>query len=501
VEDTRRRAGYFSAMSQGLTIGAADEIAGFFGGIGAALDPDRTFEEGFEQTRGDMLGDLEYIRQVDPTGAAVAELFGGAPLMLIPGAAAARGASFGTQIGRGAAAGAVAGGAYGFNTEESMDPRQRLMAVPDAALLGSVAGAAAPVVGRAVGAVARTVTGRSGVPPIRTSDEIRTAAQQRYARSTANDLPGTARTVVDGNRFTDIAIDMADFYDRRLGNLPDPGLYPQALNARDWMIDAAARGDFSLGQLDTIRQTLGSFRQRSFRDSGASADMAMVDEMIEEYDSWLASLGPNDVRSGDIQGAVAELTAARAEWSAFRKTQEIERLLVNAETTAAARYTGNAGFETAVRAQFAALSKNPRRMAAFTPEEREAIMLVTRGGPVQNGLRKLGAFAPRGFFSTGAALYGLANTDPLMIALSAFGEVGRRGADALGRRNVNNLLSLVSNPNAQGPLIPPMQRGGVALATSGSLAALPQVEPPQIAEPWLRQVTGLIPASPTPVRP
>jgi hypothetical protein len=86
-----------------------------------------------------------------------------------------------------------------------------------------------------------------------------------------------------------------------------------------------------------------------------------------------------------------------------------------------------------------------------------------------------------------------------MMALTGLGEVGRRGADALGSRNVRNLLSLVSNPGStQQGLIPPMQRGGVALATTGGLAAAPQLERPAGLEPWLQNWMG-VPRLPDPI--
>lgn len=134
-------------------LGFADEAtAGIKTGFGLAGDYDKELQA--------QRAARASAEQAHPYAFMAGQVAGAIPASVIPLGAAARGTSMLGQVARGAVGGAAQGGAYGVGSGEGLEGR--LDSGVKGAGIGLVAGGAAPIVGRAIGAGVSKVMGRGG---------------------------------------------------------------------------------------------------------------------------------------------------------------------------------------------------------------------------------------------------------------------------------------------------------------------------------------------------
>jgi hypothetical protein len=136
--------GRLRLMAQGATLGFWDEILGAVAGVGGAISGEG-YRPAYDRTVERERNEIDLFRTQNPGTATTMELLGGTATMAVPGAYAARGGTAAQQIRRGAATGAGVNATYAYGSNDGT-PQERLMAMPDAALMGGVLGAAAPAV-------------------------------------------------------------------------------------------------------------------------------------------------------------------------------------------------------------------------------------------------------------------------------------------------------------------------------------------------------------------
>lgn len=208
----------------------------------------------------------------------------------------------------------------------------------------------------------------------------------------------------------------------------------------------------SLREMDILRRLINDAGLES-PDQGRLAGV-----LVDRLDGYLARLTPADIATGDSAVGVGAITRARELWSRMKKAEQIEGIFERATNAVGARYT-QAGMTTALRQQFRQLAdgwtRNPRLRNMWTKEEQDAILRVVRGAPLENTMRLLGKFAPRGLLSatlSGGAGYTLAG--PVgSAALMAAGEFGERVSSALSRKAAERVDLLVRS--GQRSIAPP----------------------------------------------
>ena len=217
-----------------------------------------------------------------------------------------------------------------------------------------------------------------------------------------------------------------------------PSLQPKTATAFDAIRDELKNSgpELTIDDLEAIRRMANTSLE-----SQAKSDRNAGHYLIDKFDDFMGNLSQsNAVVAGNSDDAVKALESARDYWTRKSKAETIGRVFYKAENKVGANYT-QAGYQTALRQGFKALADNERAMSRFSPDEREAILKVVRGGAVENFLRHIGKWAPRGQLGalmTGGAGYAVGGV-PGMLALGAAGE----GARAISTGNAIGNARLV----------------------------------------------------------
>ena len=164
VDDLQTRAGVAARGAlDTATFGLADELMGVFG----AIDPQSSYDVSRDEARLRMMldqADYPGSRLTGQIGGGVASgvALGGPLDDMLRAFPALRGSGLAARVGRGAAGGAIEGGAYGFGSGEGVD--ERFMHTLGYGALGGAVGGAVPVAAEAANmAVLRPIGGALGV--------------------------------------------------------------------------------------------------------------------------------------------------------------------------------------------------------------------------------------------------------------------------------------------------------------------------------------------------
>lgn len=288
------------------------------------------------------------------------------------------------------------------------------------------------------GMVAGTALGAApGVRPGRVEQgpelsEIRQQASQAYNIADKAGLlvsPNYVKGVLDKMR-TRVSGDAQD----PLGY--DPMMQPNvARTLARFEEDVAAGQPFSLQKLDNLRQILkapaGNFNN--------PREQTIASELVNIFDDSLADINPNTVIAGDKELASTAIQSARKLYTTQKKLQTVENLVNNASISAGGY--SQSGMDNALRTQFSALSKNPKRMAQFSKSERDEINNIAKGGGSAERIsRFIGKFAVRGPVSGAAQMISpFGGVDTILAS-----EAAKRSAEALRQQNVQKLMETIS---------------------------------------------------------
>lgn len=232
----------------------------------------------------------------------------------------------------------------------------------------------------------------------------------------------------------------------------DPTLHPATTAALKRINETS--GPVTLEKLETLRRIA-----KDAESTVNPADRRLAAKTVDTLDNYASTLSPKDLSAG-TPDAVQALTQARNLWSRAAKADTLDQLMNRAELSAP-NFSGS-GMENAVRTEFRALAKNPRRMRLFTSGEQDAIRRVAQGGPVENTLRMLGKLAPTGSVSTAiSAGAGFLGGGPAgAVALPVAGAAARYAATRMTLRNASRANELVR----RGPTnaLAPVRRNALA---------------------------------------
>lgn len=216
----------------------------------------------------------------------------------------------------------------------------------------------------------------------------------------------------------------------------NPELQPQIAIALRAIQDEVDQGRFfSLQSIDNLRRILkapaGNFNNPD--------QQRITSELVNIFDESMVNLSPNSVISGDAKVATNAIESARDLYTKQKKLQTVENLVNNASISAGAY--SQSGMDNSLRVQFAALARNPKRMAQFNKTEREEINNIAKGGGTAETIaRFVGKFAVRGPV-TGAvqALSPFGGVDTIIAS-----EAAKRSAEAMRQQNVQRLMDAIS---------------------------------------------------------
>ena len=243
----------------------------------------------------------------------------------------------------------------------------------------------------------------------------------------------------------------------------DVGLHPKVAAVIN-RLETEGSTPKTLKELETLRRIV-----RSPEGDFTNPDQQRIAGiLVDKYDDLVEGIGKTNILSGDEKMAVSALKEARKVYGQSKRLGIVEDL-VNKADISSGQYS-QSGMDNSLRVQFAALAKNNKRMAAFTPAEQAEIRNIAKGGGTgEQILRFVGKFSIRGPVSSvpyiGAASISPELGGPIAMGTAAVSEMARRGAEGLRQQNVQRLMEQISlgrTPQGQAlELLPPTALRGL----------------------------------------
>lgn len=449
-------------VGQGLSFGGMDEVVG---GMYGMTGPG-SMAENYDYATAKMREELARGRDQHPIAAYGGEVAGA---IAAPFGAAKAGATLWGSMGRGAVAGAGAGGLYGLLSGEG-DLADRAGGAVSGGILGGVIGAAAPAV---VALGNRAVRGAQNASQARAI--ARNAPSMADLKAEAGALYAQADKAIVARSAFGPAVQNAITAAERKGM--DVDLTPGAAKVADRLSTAA--DDLNPGLSFRELQTL---REKAAIPAGnvmVPREAALGSGFIEAIDDFVDNVDP----------ALSETVGkARELWARLAKSKKIQAAIDKAQNQAS-------GLENGLRVQFRAILDSTKQKRGFTKGEIAAMEAVVRGTPFGNFMRKIGVFGmSAGQGGSGLGIMtgaGAGGTIGTLIGGPAGGAVGAvlpgiigTGAKALGSMSTQAaaeraraMIAAGMTPNATG-LLPAMQSQIGNTASRGLLPFAAQVELP-----------------------
>lgn len=153
--------------------------------------------------------------------------------------------------------------------------------------------------------------------------------------------------------------------------------------------------------------------RRAFRNAGKDfnnpTDQLAADRLIRGIDEFVAGDVPGSVVSGPASAARAALGEARGNYAAASRSDRLAGVEDRADLRAAAANSGR-NLDNTIRQRIADVLLDPRKVAGFSAEERQALEEVVRGTATRNTLRTVGNLFGGGGGLGAVAAGGLAGT-------------------------------------------------------------------------------------------
>jgi hypothetical protein len=235
-----------------------------------------------------------------------------------------------------------------------------------------------------------------------------------------------------------------------------------------------------IADLDSARMAFGRLAREVDAVGRPTMESAAASRAIQGIDRFLGNLQQPDLLAGNASRAVPILEAARQNWGAAMRAEDLGVRLTRAERQAAKAGSGS-NIDNAIRQKVSAVLDVPQRSVGWTNAEKAAAERVVRGTPLGNTLRKAGKLGVSDGLSLmlhAAAAY---PTGGASIPIAVAGTLARKGSEAItsaGARRLDEMLRQRSPLYRQAqnaaarqsasspPRLSPMQRS-VALAALG----------------------------------
>lgn len=449
------------------------------------LSTPQAFEAKFMQDALPYAEAHEFIKAQDaakarnnPTGAMAGTVAGAlAQGLILPVGGAASAAA---RIGQAGVMGAGLAGAESAIRNRA-DMGEVVSDMGKGAAFGAAGGAAGEAIANAIGGATRFGRNASVLRSAPNADELQALKTAAYNSA---DLPNTTVTQPAMQRLA------AEVQASLARANADPLVTPKALELAERITERATSPQ-TLQQVENTRKVA----QRIGNNVVSPEDLRAGQVIKGTIDDFYSRLTPADVIGRNPQGSVEDLLKARRASAAQSSLRDIEEARRLAGLNAASSGSG-ANLDNTTRQAIKGILRNPDNLKGFSKAEIEQMNRVVEGGSLQNILRLLGKFDATGVVSTagsGGLLYGAGKAagleDKEALALAGTGMLAgrgaRKGAEALGQRNVDVLEAMirargagqqVANPNAL-PNVAEQLRRLIAATSAASYPAYASGKP------------------------
>lgn len=210
-----------------------------------------------------------------------------------------------------------------------------------------------------------------------------------------------------------------------------------------------------LNEIEKLRRRAGIVAKNA-----ADGESALGVATVQKIDDFVASLDDTKLTTNAPAGDVAEkLSEARSLWKRMRKSEDISKMIENAEG-----YLG--GMTSGLKNQFGAILRNADKRKLYTADELKLMRRAVHGGGLDFLVRQVGrlgvAMQGQGSNSVGGLIGGLAGSGagaavggPLGAVIGGLGSTAlTTGARALGDRNAARSADFLKALAASGGKIP-----------------------------------------------
>lgn len=411
---------------QGFAVNRADEMMGVAGRIEGGPEMGNFRKEQFRAKEEALRDDFGGTALVGDIAGAVTS-----PLVRVLGP---------TGSVQGAAVqGGIIGGAYASGAAEE---GERLEQGAWGTLFGAVAGA---------GAKKAIDVGTAGFQRLFQKSVERPTVQNLRATRTA-----AYKAVEDaGERFD--AREMQTLFSNVKSSIQDSGSYVAGVDKQTGavlnMLQTHSRKPMTIGQLDKLRQGLWS------RYNASKGGEPLILDAIDAIDDMII----NRASTSKL------MDAARLSHSRFKKAELLENAFTKATDQTAS--TGSGGnILNKYRQAVTSIINNPKQAKWFKPEEIDTMRKFVHGSFSENQMRRLGKLSPSGNGLMMALNLGAVAVNPAMLGVTAAGAASKAGADRLGQRGAEQLMSMAAGQAPQAAVRIPGIVGGTAGAIAGGNA-------------------------------
>ena len=222
-------------------------------------------------------------------------------------------------------------------------------------------------------------------------------------------------------------------------------------------VDEAAANAQSMGNLHSLRQDLGYYRNNAYA-AGNPDSARMINQIIDNLDDFIAAPKNATFAAGaDVVEAAKTLKSSITDWSRWANSNKIETVINRVALS-------DRPFADALQSEFKTMAKNPAQLARFSKEEQAAIRALASGQNESTTLKYLSKLAPsfnrRDIVRTGAAGLGVgaglyAGGLPLAATaagLSAAGYGARAARNALSGVEANALAAAMRRGDVRAPM-------------------------------------------------
>ena len=230
-----------------------------------------------------------------------------------------------------------------------------------------------------------------------------------------------------------------------------PEAYPKIKGAIKELTSSTQPKDWT--ELQALRKII-----RGAQKSTDPEEKRLGSILLDRFDNYLMKVDQTKVETGDTKVMSKTWAEARDAYSKMKKSEIFTDMLEDAQLDAT-KYT-QSGAENSMAAQLRQLAKNDKRMAMFTPDERDAIKKAAKGDLPQNLLRFFGKYAPTGVLTGGTTL-GIGYFDPITgVVIGSATMASRAGATQYRMGTIEELANQ-------------MRTGGRPVVTGGATRTLP----------------------------
>lgn len=276
-------------------------------------------------------------------------------------------------------------------------------------------------------------------------------------------------------------------YDTMLGKVAkqalDEGISPERHKAAySFIMDMAKkRGEpLSLTELDQLRQRVRrDLITPSYGNQTMAADAHFGEAILDGIDEMISGAKPADLAAGSPAEAMTAILNARASNSRLRKSEMLADALYKARLQTES--TGSGGnINNAIRQQIKGILTNPKRVAAFTKEERATMEELVKQGKLEGLLRLVGKLSPSGNGLMAALGIGGTIVNPAAAAVPAAGMIAKTLADRGTISKAEKLQRKVAQkPIPETPALTNEQKQVLAALTAAQASTQPK-QPIQI---------------------